>query len=128
MILATAIASICIFIGALWLFGVVRVSLGAITTARDAMTTLRDKNLDDETRERAVQRASLQLFSTFASIVVRSAFAFIASILPIWLADLMDLAPLDDVSQFLLRWDVIVIAAVLMTAGYMTRRKLLLPR
>ena len=118
MITATAIASIGVFIGAFWVFGIAKVGAGVLSTARGAVAAMRGESLDDEAREKAVRRASIQLISAFISILIRSALTFVASFLPIWLADFMDLATTEDVVRFLSRWDVIMIATIVVIAGY----------
>lgn len=118
MIAATVLASIGFFIGALWVFGIARVGAGVLVIAKGAVAAMHDKSLDDEVREKAVQRASIQLIGAFFSILVRSALAFLASFLPIWIASLAGLATIEDVLRYLSRWDVIVIASVVITAGY----------
>ncbi len=86
MIIATAVLSIGVFICALRLFGVVRVAASVLVTAQAAVTVLRDNSLDDRTREKELQHAALQLFGAFISILIRSIFTFLSSLVPIWLA------------------------------------------
>ena len=124
MIAATAALSICTFLVALWLVRVVPVSAGAVGVARDALGAMRDGQLDDAAREKAVQRASLRLLQTFFSILARGAVAIGASLVPIGLADLAGLAAGDQVIEFLSRWDVIVIASVVIVIGYLVRMRL----
>lgn len=121
MIVATAAASIGVFLVALWLSGVVPASASALAIARGALGAMRDSGLDDAAREKAVQRASLRLIGTFVSILVRGAVAIGASLLPIWLADVAGLAANDQVIDFLARWDVIVIASSVIVLGYLVR-------
>ncbi len=118
MIAATALASIGVFIGALWVLRVAQVGAGVLVIAGRAVAVMRDENFDDRAREKAVQRASIQLIGAFISILVRSALAFLVSFLPIWLASLTDLATIEDVIRYLSRWDVIVIASMVVIAGY----------
>lgn len=118
MIAATALASIGFFIGAFWVFGITRVGAGVLVIATGAIAAMRDKRLDDEVREKTVQRASIQLIGAFFSILIRSALAFLASFLPIWIASLAGLATIEDVLRYLSRWDVIVIASTVVIAGY----------
>ncbi len=118
MIAATALASIGLFIGALWVFGIARVGAGVLVIAKGAVAAMHDKSLDDEVREKTVRRASIELIGAFFSILVRGALAFLASFLPIWIASLAGLASIEDVLLYLSRWDVIVIASVVVTAGY----------
>ena len=127
MIAATATASIIVFLVALWLARVVPASAGAVAIARGALAAMRDAELDDAARERAVRRASLQLLATFFSILVRGAVAIGASLVPIWLADAASLAASDQVIEFLSRWDVIVIASIVIVIGYLVRMWLWAP-
>jgi hypothetical protein len=124
VIAATALASIGIFVGALWVFRVARVGAGVLAIARHAVAAMRDENLDDRAREKTVQRASIQLIGAFVSILVRGALAFLVSFLPIWLASLTGLASAEDVFRYLSRWDVIVIASIVVIAGYVIRMRL----
>lgn len=124
MIVATAIVSIGVFICGLRLFGVFRVAANALVTAQEAVTTLRDKSLDDDTREKKLQHTALQLFGVFISILIRSILTLLVSFVPIWLASFMGLVEIEDIISYLSRWDVIAITTVLMVAGYFVWRRL----
>lgn len=119
MIGVSAFASIGLFVAGLWLFGVIRVSAGVLTVARQAVAAMRDPSLDDAAREKHVQRASLRLMGAFVSILARSLLCLLVSALPIWLASVAGLANVDEVLQFLARWDVIVLTSAAMIAGYL---------
>lgn len=97
MIAFTAIGSIIVFIFALRISGVVQVGHRVLATVRGAVAVMRDDSLDDEIREKKLQRASLQLFGAFISMLIRSAFVFLASLLSILLASLVGLAEIEDV-------------------------------
>lgn len=127
MIVTTAAAAIGVFLIALWLSGVVPASVSALTIARGALGAMRDPGLDDAAREKAVQRASLRLMGTFFSILLRGAVAVGASLLPILLADVTGFAARDQVIDFLSRWDVIVIASIVIVLGYLVRMWLWAP-
>jgi hypothetical protein len=118
---AVALASIGVFIAALCLLGIVGRAGAALAVTRGAVAALRDPGLDDEARERAVQRASLKLFSAFLSILARSVLALLLSFAPIWLADAAGLAAQDEVLFYLSRWDNIVVVTIVMLAGYRLR-------
>lgn len=118
MILATAVISICVFICALLLFGVVRVATGVLVTTQEAVTVLRNDSLDDRTREKELQRTALKLLGAFISILIRSILTILFSLVPIWLASLMGLVKIEDVTRYMSRWDVIVITTLLIVAGY----------
>lgn len=121
MIVATAAASIGIFLVALLLLRVVPAASNALTIARGAFEALRDPGLDDAARERAARSASIRLFGSFISILARGALAVAASLLPIWLADALGLARYDQIFDFLARWDVILIASIVLVLGYVVR-------
>lgn len=118
MIVATALASVGVFIAALWVFGVVRVGTGVLATTQNAVAAMRDESLEDEMREKIVQSASVQLMAAFVSTVIRGALTFAASFATIWLADAAGLAAMEDVVRFLSRWDVIIIVTIALTMGY----------
>jgi hypothetical protein len=118
VIAVTAVVSIAVFIGALWMFGVVRLGYGVLASTKDAVAVMVDESLDDAVREKAVRRAALQLLGVFMSILLRSALAFAASILPIWLAVLAGLVKTDEVFRYLARWDVILISSIVITIIY----------
>ncbi len=127
MIAAAGIASIVLFLIALWRLGLVRVATGAAATAQGALAVMRDPALDDAAREKAVQTASLRLMGIFVSIVWRGGLSLGISALPIWLADLSGLAASGAVIDFLSRWDVIGIASAVIVAGYVVRVRLWAP-
>jgi hypothetical protein len=117
MITAIAILSIVVFICALRWYGVIRVAASVFVTAQEAVTVLRDNNLDDSAREKELQHATIQLFGAFISILIRSMLTFLTSLVPIWLASLMGMVKIEDVTRYLSSWDVIVITTVMIVAG-----------
>lgn len=119
MITATAIASIGFFVGAFLLCRVTDVAAGALSTAKEAATAMRDKSLGDEERERTAQKAAVDLAKAFVSILLRSALALLASFLPIWLAGWAGLADGAEVLAYLSRWQVIAIASIVVIASYL---------
>lgn len=123
MIVATAIASVATFAVALRLLGVARVAGDALAAARRSIETMRDADLDDLAREKAIQQAALRLFGTFASILMRGLLAVAASLAPIWLGVLAGLVTSAPVFQFLSRSDVILAVSVAMIAGHVMRKR-----
>lgn len=124
MTVAIGIASIALFLFAFWRLDLVRVAASALATARTALATMRDGSLDDATREKRVQAASIRLTGAFVSIAVRGAVALGVSLLPIWLGDVSGLAAGGEVIGFLSRWDVILVASAVIVAGYVLRARL----
>lgn len=128
MTVGTAIFCIAVFAAALWLSGLLRAGAGALATAHGALAVLRDPAMDDAAREREVQRAALRLFGAGFSILLRGALALCAAALPLWLAEATGLAPMGAVMDFLLRWEVIVLATLVLFAAQLTWRRLCPPR
>lgn len=124
MIVATAVASLGLFVIALSLSGVMKASAGVLTTTQNTVAIMRDASLDDTMREKAIQRASIKLLSDFASILARGGLALAASLVPVWLMDAAGLADAHAVFGFLSRWDVVLVASVVMVLGYLARRRL----
>jgi hypothetical protein len=119
VITATAICSLVLLVVALSFSGVIGAARNVLSTARDATVVMRDGALDEMARERAVRQASIRLFSGFASILVRGALSVAVSAFPIWAAASTGVAEADAVFAFLGRVDVIVIASIVMVAGYL---------
>jgi hypothetical protein len=121
VIVAIAIVTLAILAVAFWVSGVMRVSAGVLSTTQNAAAIMRDPALDDMAREKAMQRASLKLIADFGSILFRGAISLAVSFAPIWLADVTGLASSRAVMDFLSRIDVIVVASIVMVAGYVLR-------
>ena len=120
--------SIVTFIAALWLFRIVPLGVKAISISQDAVSTLRNESYDDLEREKAVQQASIMLFRVFFSIVYRSILTLAASLLPIWLADWSGWVKSEEVTAFLFRTDVILIASILLLIVYFAGKRLWFPK
>ena len=117
MILIAA-ASIGVFLLVFWLAGVVSTARRAIATTRNAMQALRDPALDELVRERAVQAAAIRLVVASGSLVLRNLLALAAAFIPILASDWAGIVPQAAMLAFMERWDVIVIATVVVTLGY----------
>jgi hypothetical protein len=118
MITLTAIVSIGVFIFVFKISGVGGVGSAVLAKVQDVIATLKDNSLDDKQSEKELQRASIHLFRAFLSVLMRSALTIITSFLPIWLADLLNLATIGDVLNFLSRYDVVVIATIFIITSY----------
>lgn len=95
--------------------------------SNQAMAVMRDPALDDEAREKAVQKASIQLFGSFFGLAFRFAAAIAGAVLPLWLADLSGWISLAESMAFLSRIDVLIITTVMMLALWWVGRMLSRP-
>ena len=124
MIAVVSFVSIVCFLVAFSYARIVPVAAAALSTAQGAFRVMRDPAVDDDAREAAMQGAALKLIGTFASIFVRSVAAVVASMAPIYLADVLGLAASESVIGFLSRWDVILGASLIITGFYFIRLRL----
>ncbi len=88
----------------------------AVEIASGAVTAMRDPDLDEDTRETAVQRASLRLFGCFGQILWRFLAILLISAIPILAANALGIADAEAVTDWLLRWDVIIILSISLIA------------
>jgi hypothetical protein len=116
-----AAASLDIFLLVFWFAKVIPTAKGALATAHGALGAMRDPQLDELTRERRVQAAGISLLAYSGSLIVRSLAALIGAALPIFAADWIGVVPRVETLAFMVRWDVILVATGLITAGYLGR-------
>jgi hypothetical protein len=103
----TTIAFAAVFVR----LNIVTVARRALATTRLAVVQMRDPDLDDLQRERAVQSAGLSLAGSFLSILWRSCAALLAAMLLPVIADRIGLVPFAQSMAFLSRTDVILVSA-----------------
>jgi hypothetical protein len=85
----------------------------ASAAAQAGVKALSDPSLDDAAKERHARAASIRLFGAFATIALRSAVVFAAPLAVLWGLDAVGLAPLDEMLDFLVRWEVLLAATAL---------------
>lgn len=124
MTIAIALLTIVVFMVALSYSGLVGVATEAVHHARSASAVMRDAELDDHEKERAVRSTSLKLFGSFANIVVRGVAVFLISLIPAVIAEFAGLSTTSAVLEWLARPDVIVIVSVVLIAGYFAVKRL----
>lgn len=124
MIIAVAVASILAFVLVFWKAGVVPAAQKAIATASHAGKVMSSKELDDEVKEKEVQKAAIGLLGSVGSITIRSVLSLVGAAVPIYGAEAAGLVSAEAVIDFLSRWDVIIIVSVVMIAGYLLGRRL----
>ena len=114
----TAATSIGVFLLAFWFTDVVTTGKSAIETIRNAMQAIRNPALDELEREHTVQAAAVRLVVASSSLILRSLLALSAAFIPIIAADFAGIVPQAAMLDFMGRWDVIVVATVAVTLGY----------
>lgn len=123
MTLITAV-SIGLFLLVFWVTGIVSIAKRAFVTMRGAVHSIGDPGLDEFARERAVQTAAIGLVIASGSLILRSFLALAAAFVPIFTADWLGIVPRGRMLAFMERWDVILIATVVVTMGYVVGARL----
>lgn len=113
MIGLTATFSVIVFIFSLSISGLVPTALHVLDTVRNSVVIIRDASLNDERREKDLQRASLYLFGLFFSVLIRGVLVLFASFLPICLASLFGLTEIGDVIRYISQGDFLVITTII---------------
>jgi len=103
--------------------GVFSVALRAIQSARDASRVLRDSDLSDTEKERAVRAASLVLLQCFGSITLRSALAVGASLVPLFALQFAGLLRVSGVNRVLMSWSGFLLASGTVAVLYFVRSR-----
>jgi len=90
----------------------------AIVVSRASVDVMRDSALDDDVKEKALQKGAVRLLYLSFVLLTGSTVALAAPLGVIWLLDLLGLLSLETVTATLLRWDFILFATVVGVAAY----------
>ncbi len=112
------VLSAALFAAALRLSRIERVSADALTIARDALAVMRDPALDEEAKERLVQRRAVALVGKAALLTAMSAAILALPFLPLLLFHATGLAPLGDTLALAASWRTVALAAALGVAAW----------
>lgn len=115
MTLAVAAAAAVAFLAGLVLSGLVPAAMTAVRISATTLRTVRDPVLDDDTKERLVRRASLDLLLAGLSIAIRAAAALCLPALVVFFAELAGLATQAAVYGLMLTWEFILASTAALT-------------
>lgn len=114
MTLITALAAIAAFLIAFSLLRIVQKASEAVTIATGATGTIRNPDLNDSEKEKAIQAAALSMMRASGGLIVRVTALIVASLLPIYLFDFIGLSDKDNVIDFLADpWVILVTSVVI---------------
>ena len=80
--------------------------------AKQAVTTITNKNIDDVTKEQATQAAAINILKNSFLLLFKFAGIFGAAVVPVWLADISGIAGSSESREFALRLDVLLITTI----------------
>ena len=113
MDLLGAVVVVVLFVVLLDVLRLVEQARAAIAVSRKSMETMRSAELDDDTKERELQKGALGLFRLMLTMLISFAIALVAPMGVVWLLDRAGLMSFDGVSAMLIRWDFMLGATVL---------------
>lgn len=96
-----------------------RIAAGAVAVAREALGVMRDPALDEEAKERLVQRGAVSLMGKAALLTAVSAAILALPFLLLLFFHAARLAPLDDTLALAASWRMIALAAALGAAAWL---------
>jgi hypothetical protein len=76
--------------------------------ARSVTSTLTNPDLDDDAKELAARSASLIMLKSGVSITAKGALTVGVTLLPFWLAHVLEIKTWQETSEFAMRWDVLI--------------------
>lgn len=85
---------------------------GAIGETRAASAAMRDPHLDEDQKEKRLQKASITLFAKLFSMLLRSALCVLISAIPLVLAVMAGLTVENELVPLFYSWPVIVTSSV----------------
>ncbi|MEQ8964909.1 MAG: hypothetical protein RID91_03720 [Azospirillaceae bacterium] len=118
-----AILAIALFAAAFRLLGVWPATAATVPVTRRALAAMTDAGLDDDAKERAARAAALDLARGFVRITGRAAVALALPAVLLLALDATGIVPVAAVSDFLLRWEVILAAGVAVVAAEILSRR-----
>ena len=78
------------------------------------MTIIRDDSLDDLAKEKAIQKAAINMIKQTLILFSKLVIVAMVSVSPVIIADSLSLIMLENFNRFVLRLDVLLITTVVM--------------
>ena len=122
-VIGAGLLSIAAFAVAFRFSGLVARARAAIALVSTTLAVITEPSLDDDEKERVTQRAAIDLFKAFALITLTASLVLAAPGIVIWFSDVMGLARLQDVLDFLLSWEVLIGTSLLLLAALWLLRR-----
>jgi sterol desaturase/sphingolipid hydroxylase (fatty acid hydroxylase superfamily) len=117
MVLFGGIIVVAGFFICLKLFGVIERSRKVIEVSKSSLAVVRDSNLDDLQKEKALQKHAIELFTLFFLITAGSLAALALPFGLIWLMELAKLLDVSEVIELTLTLEFIA-ATIIISLGY----------
>jgi hypothetical protein len=103
--------------------GLIRWTGEVMLHARRANEVLRDGNLDDFAKEKAVQSVAIEMFKLLGLLTGGSIIAVALPLAVVWLAGAAAILSFDAVMAMLIRWEFLLAATVVGTVVFFLLRR-----
>jgi len=104
--------------------GLLRRTMEVVALSKDSVSVFRNPGLDDEAKEKALQKHAVRLFVLLVLLILGSAVALLAPVGMIWLLGMAGMFSVDGVLDMLQRWDFLIAATVIGVGIYPILRRL----
>jgi hypothetical protein len=111
------------FLATAHLLGIVDLAASVFARSREALADLRNPDLDDDAKERALQGHAGKLFGAFLLLVLMFAIALVVPLGVLYLLDLPGWLPLEGSMDVAMSWPFLVASAVVITVAVIVLRR-----
>jgi hypothetical protein len=122
MIVIASILSVAVFVVAFKVTGIYSIALDAVTSVRKATGVIMDDSMDDNKKEILLKESSIHLLKRFVQITILAILILSLPVLVLLVFDALSIAPFQDVVDFLLRWEVILVTTVVVITASVIHR------
>ena len=108
--------SVILFCAAFYFTKLIITCNKVIEDSQDAIRIVSNKNLDDHAKEKLIQAAAIKMLKASFTLLFKILITLVLATIPLWIADVANVAPLSQTSEYALRIDVLVITTLIITA------------
>ena len=123
--LITYCLAVILFCAAFYFTKLLTTCTQIIDISHQAIATIADKSRDDDVKEKAAKVAAVSIFRKSFSLSVKIVITLVATVFPLWLADITGMANFSETSEFALRLDVLLVTTIIVSIIVFFGRKLL---
>ena len=107
---------LCVFLFCLtfYLTKLVKTCRMVLSIAHNAVAIMSDVRLNDLDKEKAIQKSALRMTNQWFIILIKFSITCLVAACPLWLSSTLQLASINEIGEFAMRWDVIVITTIAM--------------
>lgn len=111
------------FIALLKVFSLVELSIDVIGLSRQSLADIRNPEMDDEAKEKALQGHTKKLLLLFFKLTSGGIAALLVPLALVWLLEQLDVLSLSEVMSTVLSWEFILASTILAIVVLRVKRK-----